>query len=51
MGCSDIDFIVYINNFIFVENIKFDMNAWNTKILPELTAFYFDYIVDKIFEY
>ena len=51
MGCSDIDFIVYINNCIFVENIKFDMNAWNTKILPELTAFYFDYIVDKIFEY
>ena len=43
------NFIVYTNDFIFMENIKFDLKAWATSILSELSAFYFDNIGDKIF--
>ena len=43
-----VDFVVYTKNALHVERIYFDTKFWETKMLPELTSFYFDYLASKL---
>ena len=45
-----IDFIVYTEEDLHVERIYRDVNLWKTVMLPELTSFYFSYILPEICE-
>ena len=47
---EEIDFIVYMNDSIYVQTIRFDNEQWYTQTLPALTKFYFEFISEKIFE-
>ena len=47
---DEIDFIVYINDSLYVQTICFDNEKWCTEILPALTRFYFDFVAPKVFE-
>ena len=42
------DFVVYTKNALHVERIQFDTKFWETKMLPELTSFHFDYLASKL---
>ena len=42
------DFVVYTKNALHIERIYFDTKFWETKMLPELTSFYFDYLASKL---
>ena len=40
-----IDFVVYTNVDLHVEHIYKDVSLWEMKMLPELTSFYFSFIL------
>ena len=42
-----IDFIVYIELDLHVERIQRDISLWDNKMVPELTEFFFKYILPK----
>ena len=46
---SSSDFIVYTTKDLHIENITFQKKNCDEKILPELTAFYFEFLKDSIF--
>jgi len=46
---KQIDFIVYTEKSLFVENISFDSKLWDSTILSSLTKFYFEHLYDRIF--
>lgn len=50
--CSlkEIDFIVYTEKDLHIENIKFDDGKWNSVWLPILTSFYFEFMAPKLFQ-
>ena len=45
-----LDFIVYTEKVIFIENIKFLKEQWEKTILPKLTKFYFEHMQENIFQ-
>ena len=45
-----IDFIVYTEEDLHGERIYRDVNLWKPVMLPELTSFYFSYILPDICE-
>ena len=42
------DFVVLTNKDLHVEREYFDNDFWVTKMLPELTSFYFSYLAPKL---
>lgn len=45
-GLPWIDFVVYTKKDLFIQRIARDINLWNSKILPKLTQFYANYLMD-----
>jgi hypothetical protein len=43
------DFVVYTNKDIFIERINFDSSLWDKTMVPELTRFYFDYVLKSTY--
>eukprot|EP00794_Sanderia_malayensis_P004347 gene4347-4926_t len=43
-----IDFAVYTEKELFVERIACDVSLWHNRMLPELTDFYINYIVEHL---
>ena len=42
------DFAVFTRNALHVERIYFDTEFWETKMLPELTSLYFDFLASNM---
>ena len=47
---DEIDFIVYTEKSLYIENIKFQKEKWKIQILPCLTKFYFELMATEIFK-
>ena len=47
---EEIDFVVYTEKSLHIQNIKFQEEKWNDIILPCLTDFYFKYMAQEIFK-
>ena len=43
-----LDFVVYTVSDIHVERIYFDKEEWERCSLPELTSFYFSFLIDNV---
>ena len=43
-----LDFVVYLLNDMHVERVYFDNVEWDKNILPELTSFYFKYLMECV---
>ena len=44
------DFVVYTKKDLHVERVYFDNDLWEKIMVPELTSFYFEYVLPKIKE-
>ena len=42
------DFVVYTSKDLFVERITFDSSFWEKSMVPELTRFYFEFVLPKL---
>ena len=47
VGLQSIDFVVYTEKEMFVEKIMCDERLWNNKMLPELTEFYVEFLLQN----
>ena len=48
VGLNWIDFIVYTPKDLYIERIEVDRILWHSRMLPELTNFYAEYILPKL---
>ena len=44
------DFVVHTKKDLHVEQVYFDNDLWEKAMVPELTSFYFEYVLPKIKE-
>ena len=42
------DFVVYTKKDLFIERINFNSSLWEKTMVPELTSFYFEYVLPKL---
>ena len=42
------DFVVYTSKDLFVERITFNSSFWEKSLVPELTRFYFEFVLPKL---
>ena len=45
---SYLDFVVFTQKDLHVERIYFDEQDWKSNMLPQLTSFYFDYLMQLV---
>ncbi len=48
LGLNWLDFIVYTEKDFYVQRIACDKQLWDAKMLPKLTNFYKDYILELL---